>query len=421
MAEYRSQHWKGSFEGETRRARKGGSYETYLPDTLCHRTFLLHGETAADISDAERAVISLNNQAKALRNTEALARLVLRAEALSSSKIEGLVIGPRRILKAELDRSAHDETAMEVLNNITAMDEALSEAALGPITVGTMQRIHEKLLSGTRLAPYAGIVRTEQNWFGGNSYNPCGAAYVPPPHKIVPDLLEDLASFCNEDSLPPLAQAAIAHAQFETIHPFVDGNGRVGRALVHVILRRRGLCPSVVPPISLAIATRGQAYIAELSLFRHIGPKDGAAALEGINSWLSFFSACTISACKNAAAFEANVNRAKQGWLDAVGKRTSTLEDFADAMAGRPVFSAATMMQATGKSLPTVNAAIERFVQAGAVKQINMGKRNRAFEAAGIVEAFIGFERAAASPADDTSVSRPARPVPFPPSGTKGQ
>lgn len=413
MAEYRTMQWKATFEGETRRARKGGLYETYLPDPLRSRTFLLQGETAADLSDAERAVIELNSRAKALRNTEALARLVLRAEALSSSKIEGLVIGPRRILKAELNQSNHDEIAQEVLNNITAMDEALAEAVSGPITVETMQRIHAKLLANTRLASYAGVIRTEQNWLGGNSYNPCGAAYVPPPHEHVPELLEDLAVFCNEDSLPPLAQAAIAHAQFETIHPFVDGNGRVGRALVHVILRRRGLCPSVVPPVSLALATHGEAYIKELANYRHVGPADGLEALEGVNSWLSFFADCTISACKNASAFEANVERVKQGWLETVGKRTATLEEFADTMAGRPLFTAATMAQATGKSLPTVNATIERFVQAGAVKQVNTGKRNRAFEAVGIIEAFVGFERASASTADNTAISKPSRPVPF--------
>lgn len=413
MAEYRTMHWKASFEGETRLARKGGPYETYLPDPLYGRTFFLQGETAADLSDAERAIIELNSRAKALRNTEALARLVLRAEALSSSKIEGLVMGPRRILKAELNHSAHDEMAQEVLNNITAMDEALAEAASGPVTVETMQRIHAKLLANTRLASHAGAIRTEQNWLGGNSYNPCGAAYVPPPPELVPELLEDLAAFCNEDSLPPLAQAAIAHAQFETIHPFVDGNGRVGRALVHVILRRRGLCPSVVPPISLALATRGEAYIKELAGFRHVGSTDGIEALEGANSWLSFFAGCTISACKNASAFEAKVEHVKQGWLDAVGKRTATLETFADAMTGRPLFTAATMEQATGKSLPTVNAAIERFAQAGAIKQVNTGKRNRAFEAVGIIEAFVGFERASASVADDTAISKPSRPVPF--------
>lgn len=413
MAEYRTMHWKGTFEGETRLTRKGGPYKTYLPDALSGRRFLLQGETAADLSDAERAVAQLNDQAKTLRNTEALARLVLRAEALSSSKIEGLVIGPRRILKAELDSSAQDEIALEVLNNITAMDEALSEAAADRITVKTMQRVHEKLLAGTRLASYAGNIRTEQNWIGGNSYNPCGAAYVPPPHKLVPELLEDLATFCNADELPPLAQAVIAHAQFETIHPFVDGNGRVGRALVHIILRRRGLCPFVVPPISLALATHGEAYLKELARFRHVGSTDGSNALEGVNSWLSFFAGCTTSACKNAFAFESNVECVKQGWLEAIGKRTSTLEELADAMAGRPLFSAATMAQATGRSLPTVNSAIERFVQAGVVKQVNAGKRNRAFEAKGIVEAFVGFERATASIADDTEISKPARPVPF--------
>lgn len=202
MAEYRTMHWKGTFEGETRLTRKGGPYKTYLPDALSGRRFLLQGETAADLSDAERAVAQLNDQAKTLRNTEALARLVLCAEALSSSKIEGLVIGPRRILKAELDSSAQDEMALEVLNNITAMDEALSEATADRITVKTMQRVHEKLLAGTRLASYAGNIRTEQNWIGGNSYNPCGAAYVPPLTNSYPNSLRIWQRSATQMSCP---------------------------------------------------------------------------------------------------------------------------------------------------------------------------------------------------------------------------
>lgn len=413
MAEYKSKQWEGTFEGETRLARKGGAYRTYYPDPLCERSFLIRGETAADLSDAERAVVELNHQATALQNTEALARLVLRAEALSSSKIEGLVIGPRRILKAELDPSKQDETAQEVLNNIVAMDEALTRATHEPISTSLLRTVHRALLANTRISRFAGEIRTEQNWLGGNSYNPCGAAYVPPPHELVHELLEDLVQFCNKDDLPPLAQAAIAHAQFETIHPFVDGNGRVGRALVHIILRQRGLCPAIVPPISLALATQGSAYIKELASFRHQGSADSEAAVEGVNAWLSFFAGCTVSACKNAFDFEKNVNAIKQGWLSAVEKRTPTLEALADAMAGQPIFTAASMVRSTGKSMPSVNAAIEQFVRTGAVKQINVGKRNRAFEAQNIINAFIGFERASASPANDTSISKPARPVPF--------
>ena len=117
-----------------------------------------------------------------------------------------------------------------MLNNIEAMNWAIEHLSdpKKKITTGDLLDIHQHLLAGTRLDEYAGKIRTEQNWIGGSSYNPCSAAFVPPPHEQVEDLLDDLCAFCNLDSLPAIAQAAIAHAQFETIHPFVDGNGRTG-------------------------------------------------------------------------------------------------------------------------------------------------------------------------------------------------
>src|SRR5665811_1420877 len=131
--------------------------------------------------------------------------------------------------------------------------------------------------------PMGGRFRSEQNWIGGSAFNPCSAEYVPPPHELVPDLVADLCEFCNDDSLPAVAQAAIAHAQFETIHPFVDGNGRMGRALLHLVLRRRGLAPRILPPISLILATWSRDYIGGLTGARYDGSPDSPKAHAGIN------------------------------------------------------------------------------------------------------------------------------------------
>jgi len=98
------------------------------------------------------------------------------------------------------------------------------------------------------------VIRSEQNWIGGAASSPRDAEFVPPPPELVPDLLDDLCAFCNREDVPASVQAGIAHAQFETIHPFADGNGRVGRALIHVVLRRRALAPRYVPPVSLVLA-----------------------------------------------------------------------------------------------------------------------------------------------------------------------
>jgi Fic family protein len=179
-----------------------------------------------------------------LADAEAIARLLLRAEAVASSKIEGLQIGGRRLLRAQLardtDGGADDVGALEILNNVDAMRWAVSTlTARDRIAVDDLLQIHDRLLAGTTLESHGGRMREEQNWIGGSDFNPCRAAFVPPPPEHVPMLLEDLCAFLAEDSVPALVQAAIAHAQFETIHPFIDGNGRTGRALVHVVLRRR--------------------------------------------------------------------------------------------------------------------------------------------------------------------------------------
>jgi Fic family protein len=258
--------------GLPRSARRGCDYEAYVPDLLADRSFTLRAETAADIADAERAVERLNSEARGLADSEAIARLLLRAEAVASSRIEGLEIGARRLLKAQLaglGDNPSDVTATDVLNNVNAMRWAVDTvSAADVITVEHVLGIHERLLAGTLLDRHAGQFREEQNWIGGSSYNPCSAAFVPPPPERVRELLEDLCAFCNDDALPPVAQAALAHAQFETIHPFVDGNGRTGRALAQAMLRSKGLVEHVTVPISAGLLTDTGTYFNALNAFR---------------------------------------------------------------------------------------------------------------------------------------------------------
>jgi fido (protein-threonine AMPylation protein) len=271
MSKVVKRRWQNDIaSGLPRKDRASCDYEAYIPDSLVGRPVTLDGDVAADVADAERAIGQFDTRATALVDTEALARLLLRAESVASSKIEGLEVGGRRLLRAEAARSLGEEsddvTAIEVLNNIQAMQWALGEVGVGDdITVEILLEAHRRLLAGTRIEEYGGEVREEQNWIGGSSYNPCSAAFVPPPHEHVKDLLDDLCAFSNSDDLPAVVQAAMAHAQFETIHPFVDGNGRIGRVLIHLILRRRDLTPHVLPPISLILATWSDDYVSGLT------------------------------------------------------------------------------------------------------------------------------------------------------------
>ncbi len=296
MSKVIKRHWSSNIgSGMSRKDRRSCNYEAYVPDPLAGRRITLDGDVAADVTDAEVAIARLDVEASALIKTEALARILLRAESVASSRIEGLEVGAGRLLRAEATRElggyVKDITASEVLANIDAMRFALDGFGSGEeIALERLLEVHRRLLGGTWLQEHAGVVRTEQNWIGGSSHNPCSAAFVPPPPEHVPALLEDLCVFCNEDSLPAVAQAAIAHAQFETIHPFVDGNGRTGRALIHLVLRRRGLATRVLVPVSLVLATWARDYIEGLTAYRYRGPASARAAHEGINLWVARFA-----------------------------------------------------------------------------------------------------------------------------------
>jgi Fic family protein len=396
------------FTGLPRKDRQGCDYTAYVPDPLAARSWRLDAATAADVMDAELAIARLNAQVTTLADSEALARLLLRAEAVASSKIEGLEVGGRRLSKARLARdladARSDVTANEVLNNIDAMNWAVETLSSGPsITVDGLLAVHERLVAGTRLEQHGGKLREVQNWIGGSDYNPCSAAFVPPPPDHVRELLEDLCEFCNGDMLPAVAQAAIAHAQFETIHPFVDGNGRTGRTLIHVILRRRGVAPGFVPPISLVLASHVDAYIDGLTRTRYVGAPDSDEAMDAINSWVALFAGACRRAVSDAEAFERRVAELQEEWRGRLGRvrQNSSIDLLLHALPGAPIVTVQSGAALVGRSVQAVNEAIPRLVDAGVLTQTTVGRRNRAFESRELIDNFTALERQLASPDAD--------------------
>jgi len=195
--------WVGSrVPGVPRAERRSCRYQAYVPDPLEHREIALPADVAADVSDAERAIQQLNAAGPVLASLEALARLLLRAEAVASSRIEGLEVSGRRLLRAEIARALgappSDNTAEAVLGNIEAMALAVDELATRELlTVEDVLAVHRALLSHTNQRDSGGELRTTQNWIGGSDYNPCDAAFIPPPAEHVRPLLEDLVAFMN--------------------------------------------------------------------------------------------------------------------------------------------------------------------------------------------------------------------------------
>jgi Fic family protein len=420
MAKVIRRRWRGDMlAGLARRDRLGCGYEAYLPDRLSGSSFRLDGEVAADVADAEAAITRFNAQALSLVNSESVARLLLRAECVASSRIEGLEVGGRRLLRAELARSFGEEpedvTAAEVLNNIGAMSFAIDALARGrAVRVEDLLEVHRRLLAGTRMEQHGGRLRSEQNWIGGSDFNPCSAEFVPPPPEEVAALLEDLCAFCNDASLPAVAQAAIAHAQFETIHPFVDGNGRTGRALIHVVLRRRGLAPRVIPPVSLVLATWARDYVAGLTATRYRGAAGSPAAHQAVNGWVGLFAAACRRSVADAEGYEQRIRSLQTEWRRRLGRvrAGSATELLIDALPGAPIVTVSGATELIRRSGQAVNEAIGRLAEAGVLRQITVGRRNRAFEASDLIEAFTDLERRLASPGGDTRSARPTRAVP---------
>jgi Fic family protein len=228
--------------------------------------------------------------------------------------------------------------------------------------------------------------------------------------------MADLCEFASQDELPPLVQAALAHAQFETIHPFIDGNGRVGRALIQLILRRRSLTVNVTPPISLVLATWSRDYIRGLTATRHHEPRGSSAAQGDLDDWIALFAAATSRAVADAETYEQTLTEIKAQWRERLGRvrRDSAAALLLDALPGAPIVTMQSAAVLTGRSEQAVNAAIPRLVQAQILTQATIGRRNRAFEAPEMIDAFTALERRLASPEGNTRHSPPARAVPRP-------
>lgn len=413
MGRYEGRVWAGNPAGATRVERTSCRFRAYVPAPLVGADVDLPASVAADLADVEQQVRQLNDAHPGLANLEPLARFLLRAEAVASSKIEGLVLNVRRLARSEAAEReglpVTDETARAVLGNIRALDRTLTLASdpSKPVTVDDLTLIHKALLSGTRDESWSGVVRSEQNWVGG--VNPCSAAFVPPPEELVRELLDDVTAYVSGDEHPALLQAALAHSQFETIHPFADGNGRVGRALIQLVLRRRGVAARVLPPISLVLATRTGAYVKALDGTRADGP-----TLAGQLAWVALFLSATGRACRDASQFATDLVALETSSRERLGRvrANSATGLLVTALPSLPVFSVTTAAAHIGRTFQATSDAVDRLVEAEVVRQVTLGRRNRTFEAVGLFEAFTGFERSLASPDADTRVSPPARPVP---------
>jgi Fic family protein len=402
MGRFEERVWRPSRRVHAgRRHRAPQRIRTYVPNPLTEWEATIPGAAAAIISEADRAVSELNRDAAAFTGLEALSRQLLRQESVASSRIEGLAMGQRRLARAAHEAGG-DDAARQIVGNIRAMERAI-ELGSQPraFTYNDLIEIHATLLEATRDRHLAGVVREEQNWVGGRGFSPADAEFIPPPPEFVDELLRDLVAFTNREDLPATLQAAAAHAQFETIHPFVDGNGRVGRCLIHVVLRRAGIAPNVVPPISLILATGADDYIRGLDAWRGDEPVE----------WCLYYAGVAITAVREARRLATMVEQLQAEWLGLAGnpRRGSSARALIDQLPGEPIVSVARAMELTATTRPAADRAIRALEKAEVLASLGDRRRNRRWEAREIFDLLDRFERELAIPTERT---RPARPAP---------
>lgn len=430
MGTWDSEFWSASLEsGVTRRERRSGHYGPYVPDELRAAPLVLPPHLDALSARAERAVQGIADDA--VHDLAGVSRFLLRSEAIASSQIEGIAPSAQQVALAEL--GAHEavpnvsEQAQLVANNMTVVREAHQRLAqTDTVTVEHVLELHRALLPEE---PQLHGLRTVQNWVGGSHHHPIDAEYVPPRPDRVPGLMADLVDYLNGAAHAPLVQAGLVHAQFETIHPFTDGNGRVGRALIHTVLTRRGLTAHAVLPVSLVLATLRTEYVDGLTAYRHGGEPGSAEFHAGRTRWLATFIEAVIAAAQQASGLAVELAELRARWhgqLQATrarrGATRSMRSDSATALILRdlpstPILTAATAERIYKVSHVASGRALDELVEANILSVSTRGGRHY-YRSPEILDLVTSAERRLASTRFDTRVSRPVRPVPARPTSS---
>lgn len=351
---------------------------TAVPPRIAGRALPLSPEVVQVVRAAGDAVRLLD--ATTTVDLTALAGALLRSESVASSKIENLDASQRDLGLAMLRGVPVHTAAAHVAANVRAMTAAVGGPDPGlPYHVVDLLHVHRLLMEGD---PYeggwAGRPRTMQNWVGGGDVSPHGALFVPPAPERVAGLLDDLVRFANRTDVDPVAQAAVAHAQFETIHPFTDGNGRTGRALVHVVLRRRGLTTRTVVPVSTVLLADVDGYFAGLEAYR----------AGDLDAWVSQFAAATSRAASAGLRLATDLAALRRHWVDVVKpRRGSAVAGLLEALMRQPVVDIDTLRALTGGVADkNIYAAVQRLEEGGVLAELSGGGRNRVWAASGVLE-----------------------------------
>ena len=304
--------------------------------------------------------------------------ILLRSEAAASSRIENLTASAKAVALAELGDTSR-RNASEIVANTSAMTAAIALA--DRLDAPAILAMHAALLE-EHDPKIAGRWRSAQVWVGSSSYGPHTANFVPPHHTRVVAAIEDLVRFMRRDDVPVLTQAAIAHAQFETIHPFPDGNGRTGRAIVQCLLRGKRLTRQVTIPVSAGLLTDTERYFDALTAYR---TGDARPIVER-------FAEASFDSIVNGRQLVAELTVIRAEWSDSItSRRQATVWRALDIVFQHPVLDNALVQRELDVSAMGAEAALTELVEIGALQEITGGRRNRRYAALPVLAALDAF------------------------------
>ena len=363
-----------------RRIRCVEGYEAFVPDPLPPAIAWTPGLIRA-LSDADRAIGRLAAEGGRLPNPHILLSPFVRREAVLSSRIEGTQATLGELLAAEagaaVERSPDD--MREVGNYVAALEHGLGRLKTLPLSLRLLCEIHAQLMEGVRgdrATP--GEFRRSQNWIGPAGCTLANANYVPPPPAEMMQALDAWEKFLLDRTLPPLAQIALAHYQFEAIHPFLDGNGRVGRLLITLFLVERGVLPSPLLYLSAFFEATRQDYYGHL---RAVTVRGEWAA------WLEYFFNGVARQAEDAESRAERINALLAGWRVAVaGAQSRTPVALVDLLAENPYWTVKRVAQRLGVAFTTAQRAVDRLEHAGILAQTSGAKRDRVFCARAVLD-----------------------------------
>ncbi|WP_022891345.1 Fic family protein [Agromyces subbeticus] len=353
-----------------------GDYQAAVPPLIASTPVALAAATIALADDASQELARFDAEAGTI--AAPFASILLRTESASSSEVENLTSSAKQVALAEIGESQSGNARL-VVANVRAMSAAIELS--DRLDEASILAMHDALLRDS--APeYVGRWRDEQVWIGGGSISPHAASFVPPHQSRVPELMADVVAFARRTDVPVLTQAAIAHAQFETIHPFPDGNGRTGRALLQGMLRHGRLTRNVTVPVSAGLLHDTDAYFSALTEYRAGRPDAIVTAV----AEAAFF------AVQNGRALVGDIQAAATRWDSQVtARRDSSVHRVKEYLLRQPVVNTRTVAAQLEISEVAAQGAIDRLVDAEVLTKISAGRRNRIWQAPEILAALDAF------------------------------